>query len=79
MGKIKKYIYLVGAYQLGKPLYDFMEHYCNNEHRGKKEGISNEERIRSLYNPSGNKTAIVTGASEGIGRCISLDLAKSGF
>ena len=34
--KFHKLIYLVGAYQIGKPLYDYMGHHCNNYMRGKK-------------------------------------------
>lgn len=56
-----------------------MEHYCNNNHRGVKQGISNTQRIRDTYNSNGDQWAIVTGASEGIGRCFAIDLAKSGF
>ena len=79
MNKLNSLIYLVGAYKLGRPLYDYMEHYCNNNHRGKKQGISNEQRIKETYNPNGDKWAIVTGASSGIGRCLAIDLAKSDF
>jgi hypothetical protein len=42
ISKFHKAIYLLGGYQLGKPFYDYMEHHCNNEFKGKKQNISNE-------------------------------------
>jgi len=32
-----------------------------------------------VYNSSGKQWAVVTGASDGIGRCFALDLARTGF
>ena len=69
--------YLTGAYTLGHPMYVY---YCERKNRyGNEPDYSNEKRIRDEYNPNGRKWAIVTGASEGIGRCFAIDLAEHGF
>ena len=70
-----KYIYLLGGYQLGCIGYNMGSNYYN-QHYLKP---SFHDRIRREYNASGKQWALVTGASEGIGRCYALDLARAGF
>jgi len=43
------------------------------------DGKSNEQRLRETYNTKGGRWAIVTGASEGLGREFAHALAKSDF
>ena len=61
------------------PLYAYGSSYYNNYKREEDTGVSNVKRIQQTYNPTNDKWAIVTGASEGIGKCFAVDLAQSGF
>ena len=79
MGIVKNMITLVGLYKISQPLYIYSIHYYNNYLREKFENKKNEDRIKELYNPQNKKWAIITGASEGIGKCFSVDLSKLGF
>ena len=79
MGKITKLIYLTGAYTIGKPLYVYGNHYYNNYMREEETKVMTHERIHQTYNPKKDKWAIVTGASEGIGKSFAIDLTQSGF
>ena len=79
MGKVTKLIYLTGAYTLGHPLYVFGNHYYNNYRREEDTGLKTHLRIQQTYNSTNDKWAIVTGASEGIGKSFAIDLAQSGF
>ena len=79
MRNFNRLIYGAGAYTLGMPLYAHANFYYNSYLREDQQNQSNEARLKAQYNQSGRKWAIVTGGSEGIGRCYALDLAKSGF
>ena len=79
MGYIKNIITLVGLYKISHPIYSYSIHYYNNKIKEDVDQITNQQRLQTLYNPKGDKWAIVTGASEGIGRSYALDLSKSGF
>ena len=80
MGKIKKTIYLVGAYQLLKPLYCAGMHFYNGEKREADSKLSNKERLLRTYAAGVEKPwALVTGGSEGIGAEFTKELARSGF
>ena len=82
MGKFSKLIYLLGAYQIGSPLYAFGFHQYNYIKREEIAGTSNENRLKKEYGGRiGDKPAwaLVTGGSEGIGKEFVLNLAKSGF
>ena len=72
---MKKYICAFGFYKLGSVAYNTGASYYN-QFQLKPEY---KDRIRNTYNSSGKQWAVVTGASEGIGRCYALDLARSGF
>ena len=71
--------YLTGAYTLGRPLYIYYHERDNRWDKSIQDGFSNERRIRDQYNPDGKKWAVVTGASEGIGKSYAVDLANHGF
>ena len=79
MGKLNKYIYLIGFYQLSYPLFQYCNHLYNNKFREENSSTPNQKRLSQLYNKQNNKWALVTGASEGIGRASALDLARAGF
>lgn len=80
MGKLTTMIYLVGAYKVGMPLYDYANYRYNVNRKEQKDVLRNEYRIKENYNSSDKpQWAVVTGASEGIGRCFALDLARCGF
>ena len=66
MGKINKIIYLTGAYQILRPLYDLAVHQY----------LTAQDRDLSRYHPG---TALVTGGSDGIGKEFARALSKSGF
>lgn len=76
MGKIKKAIYAVGFYQVGKQIYRAANTYFNIE----KDPTSLKERL-SVYRDGeeGTKWAVITGASEGIGASYALLLAQCGY
>ena len=69
-------IYLIGLYKLGMPLYEFMTSTYNLYLSERIQGLSNEKRLAQIF--QGEK-ALITGASEGIGKALALDLAKSGI
>lgn len=71
--------YLTGAYTIGHPFYIYYHERENRWGHKDKPDYSNERRIRNLYNPDGKKWAIVTGASEGIGKAYAFNLANHGF
>ena len=79
MGKLNNCIYLFGFYQLSYPLFQYFVHLYNNQYREENNDTPNEKRISLLYNKTNNKWALVTGASEGIGRAFALDLSRAGF
>ena len=79
MGKFRNLIYLVGACRVGSLLGEFALHTYNHHFREEWESQSLKERLTKRYNAHGGKWAIVTGASDGIGKQLSLKLADSGF
>ena len=79
MGKLRNLIILVGLYKISHPIYIYSIHYYNNYLRENFENKKNDDRLKEIYNPNQNKWAIITGASEGIGKCFAVDLSKLGF
>ena len=69
MGKFNKLIYLTGAYKVFAPLYSYLLYEYNRR----------EETDLQTYNQDQASWAIVTGASEGIGKEFALQLAKHKF
>ena len=76
MKAFHRLVYLIGAYKIGIPLSEFTLHYYNMFHREELESKTVYQRLRESYK---GDWAVVTGASEGIGRAYALDLAKAGF
>eukprot|EP00347_Sterkiella_histriomuscorum_P018972 403343456 len=81
----KRAIFLVGLYKVSFPLVEFTRSYYNIHFNPSTVGEHNYKRLQERYYTQGidskqNKPyALVTGASEGIGREIALELALSGF
>lgn len=73
---LSRIIYAVGFYKLGMPIATYATQYYNHHHREEQENRSNDERLRKTY---GGQWAVVTGASEGIGKAFAVDLAKAGY
>ena len=70
----KRFIYAVGLYQCGVPTYGLLKSYYNAH----LEDIDLKTKLNSRYGGS-DKWALVTGASEGIGREYAVNLAESGY
>lgn len=64
----KKIVYAVGLYQVGTSLYRFGYSRIN---------LTKDSHLEATYGKG--EWAIVTGASEGIGREFALQLARAGF
>ena len=77
MSKLYKYVVLLGAYKMTVPLFGVCLHYYNRFYRESMTEMGNDARLRKTYGDG--KWAIVTGASEGIGKEFALQLARSGF
>ena len=78
MGKLVKYVYAVGFYQVGSAMYQSAMSYYNSnqDERPMKERLA---VFRNQAAPDGSEWAIITGASEGIGRSYALELARCGY
>ena len=88
MGKIKTAIYLVGAYQVAKQFISFGTSYYNlsdtqeslferDEFKEFRQ-VPLKQRLNQRYGGEGT-WALVTGASDGIGKSFAIQLAKSGY
>ena len=79
MGKTTKLIYGVGLYQIATNLYQGAVSYYNGyeDKRPRKERLSVFRD--GVQAPDGQEWAIVTGASEGIGREYAFELARCGY
>ena len=79
MDKATKLIYGVGLYQIGINAYQGAISYYN----GYLDSRSRKERLSVFRDgaqaPDGLEWAIITGASEGIGREYALELARCGY
>ena len=75
MKKLRTAIYLTGAYTLSKPILMQYNFYKISQ----KSDDDTRKRISTTYNKQGKQWALVTGGSEGIGKTMATDLAKSGF
>ena len=73
---LRRIIYATGFYTLGRPIGEYAMHRYNNYWREEQDGVSNEKRLRQTYK---GKWAVVTGASEGIGKAYAMDLARAGY
>lgn len=76
MGRTTQFIYAVGLYKVGFELYQTGLSYWNIYGN---EAYSLQDRIRGSYGGNNSEWAIVTGASEGIGKSYALELARQGF
>ena len=78
MKRFSQFVYAVGAYKVGSEMYVAGRAYWNDAY----EQVSLKDRL-AIYRDSdgkdGDNWAIVTGASEGIGRAYALELARCGF
>ena len=70
MKRASQFVYLVGGYQVGNLMLNFGRTLYNTEY----EQISLKTRLNSSYGSEG-EWAIVTGASEGIGKAYAMELA----
>ena len=74
MSKLPKYVYAVGLYKIGFELYQTGLAYWNTQ--------ANEQPLQerfSIFGGDNGEWAVVTGASEGIGKNYAIELAKLGF
>ena len=74
MKRATQFIYLLGAYKIGTHVYEFGKTYQNS----KLEDFQLKKQLNEKYG-EGGQWALVTGASEGIGKSYALELAKAGF
>jgi hypothetical protein len=76
-------IYSLGAYQIGRPLYEFSLSYYNEFMREKESNTTNEQRMLKQYgwptSNGGKPWALITGSSDGMGKLYAHFFAKAGF
>ena len=70
----KRFVYAVGFYQCGVPFYGLLKAYYNQS----MHEVPLKERLNQRYGGD-SQWALVTGASEGIGRAYAIDLANNGY
>ena len=74
MQTTRRLIYLTGLYQCSVPAYCLLKSIYNQ----KADETPIKQRLNQRYGGLG-QWALVTGASEGIGKAYAVDLAKSGY
>lgn len=74
MKRASQFVYLVGGYQICTRLWSTARSWYNLDFCD----VPLEQRLRDLYGGDG-EWALITGASEGIGKQYALELAKAGF